>query len=274
MIDKNEKQLAPIFPNSGIEARYRKAMQAAIAEMAKSYAWWLRAELRGIAMDAEQPIKGSGEHWFARNVKIIMDKLARQWQDKFDALSEEIARIFVNGVTQHTDKAMIAAMDKAGFSFKFQMTDQVKKAAQLSFQGNVGLIKTIPAEFHQAIEGDVWRMVQSGFNTKQLTDAIEQRYHKSHWRASFIARDQTSKVKAIIERERQRELGITEAIWIHSHGGKEPRPSHVKAGRDKLRFDINKGAYLEGNGGKYEWLLPGQALNCRCVSKSIIKEFE
>jgi hypothetical protein len=139
----------------------------------------------------------------------------------------------------------------------------VMSAAKLSLNENVGLIRTIPKIFHAQVEGDVWRMVQSGFDLQKLTNAIEDRYKKTHWRASFIAKDQSSKVKAVMEKERQLELGITEAIWQHSHAGHDPRPSHVAAGRDKLRFDIRKGAYLESNGGKWEWQLPGgTAINC------------
>ena len=69
-----------------------------------------------------------------------------------------------------------------------------------------------------------------------------------------------------MENVRRIELGITSAIWIHSGAGKEPRPSHVKAGADKLEFELSKGAYIDG-----KYILPGTEINCRCVSRSIIK---
>ncbi|WP_257785984.1 hypothetical protein [Burkholderia ubonensis] len=37
-------------------------------------------------------------------------------------------------------------------------------------------------------------------------------------RAAFIAHNQNSKATATITRVRQEGLGITEAIWLHSHG--------------------------------------------------------
>ncbi|HHN9167526.1 TPA: phage head morphogenesis protein, partial [Escherichia coli] len=45
--------------------------------------------------------------------------------------------------------------------------------------------------------------------------------------------------------------------------GKQPRPSHVKA--DGKEFDLDKGLYLDG-----EWVLPGEAINCRCTWSPVI----
>jgi uncharacterized protein with gpF-like domain len=65
---------------------------------------------------------------------------------------------------------------------------------------------------------------------------------------------------------RQKELGITKAIWVHSGGGKHPRPEHVAfSGKE---YDVEKGAYLEG-----KWTWPGFEINCRCTSRSVIPGF-
>ena len=270
MIKNNEKLLQPIFVNAGVEAKYRKELQTLIKEMANSYAYWIRADLRQMAMDADMTIP----IYLTNKLKKTLDKLANQWEVKFHGLSIFTAQKFIDGTRGHVEQSLMKSLEQQGFAIKFKPTMPVMSAAKLSLNENVGLIRTIPKLFHAQVEGDVWRMVQSGFDLQKLTNAIEYRYKKTHWRASFIAKDQSSKVKAVMEKERQLELGITEAIWQHSHAGHEPRPSHVAAGRDKLRFDIRKGAYLESNGGKWEWQLPGgTAINCRCTSRSIIKEF-
>lgn len=64
-------------------------------------------------------------------------------------------------------------------------------------------------------------------------------------------------------RVRQEGLGITEAIWMHSHGGKHPRPSHVAA--DGKRYTISEGMYLDG-----VWAWQRREPKCRCVSRSVI----
>ncbi len=96
---------------------------------------------------------------------------------------------------------------------------------------------------------------------------MEETYGVTKRRAAFIARDQNNKATAVFERTRHVEIGVTEAIWLHSAGGKVPRPEHVAFSGKK--YDIRKGAYLEG-----KWTWPGVEINCRCVSKPVIPGFE
>jgi uncharacterized protein with gpF-like domain len=103
---------------------------------------------------------------------------------------------------------------------------------------------------------------------KYLSDQLRIRYGMTKRRAALIARDQNNKATAQLVRVRQKGIGANQAMWVHSHGGKVPRPSHVKAGADKLIYEIDKGAYLDG-----EWVWPGTAINCRCVSKTVIPVF-
>lgn len=135
----------------------------------------------------------------------------------------------------------------------------------ITFFGISG-IRSIGQQYLNRVEESVWRSVNAGYDMAQLTGELRKDYGISERRAAFIARDQTNKAKAAIEKARRQELGITEAIWIHSHAGKEPRPSHVAA--NGKRFDVGKGMYLDG-----EWVQPGEEINCRCTSRSVIKGF-
>ena len=75
---------------------------------------------------------------------------------------------------------------------------------------------------------------------------------------------------ASMTRARQTELGITEAIWMHSGGGKHPRPSHLAAGKSKTKYDVKVGWY-DPDVGKN--IFPGELPNCRCVSRAVVKGF-
>ena len=127
-------------------------------------------------------------------------------------------------------------------------------------------IRSIGQQYLNRVEESVWRSVNAGYDMAQLTRELRRDYGISERRAAFIARDQTNKAKAAIEKARRQELGITEAIWMHSHAGKEPRPSHVAA--NGKRFDVSKGMYLDG-----KWVQPGEEINCRCTSRAVIKGF-
>lgn len=105
-----------------------------------------------------------------------------------------------------------------------------------------------------------------GYVVKQMQD----RYGMTRRRARLIALDQNSKATAAIVRVRQHEVGIKQAQWLHSHAGKVPRPTHVAM--DRKKYDVVKGMWdkdAEGK-GKGAWVHPGELINCRCVSRSIV----
>jgi uncharacterized protein with gpF-like domain len=102
-----------------------------------------------------------------------------------------------------------------------------------------------------------------GRDLQEITTELQSRYGITQRRAVLIARDQSNKLNAVTTQARRQELGITEAIWQHSHGGKEPRKSHVAA--DGRKFEIAKGCLIDG-----KLILPGEEINCRCVSKSAL----
>jgi len=259
--------LGALVPNAGVEEAYRKQLQDLVTAMSKSVIYWTRAawrkddptEIVDLAQDAK-PMQA---------LRRSMRKMIDTWQAKFDALAPELAKVFVDGATSTTQAAFQAELAKAGFAVKFQMTPAMREGYQAVLSENVALIKSIPSQYLTQVEGDVWRAVSQGYDLESLTSTLQQRYGVTHRRASFIAKDQASKAKSITEKVRRLELGITKAIWRHSHGGREPRPSHVKAGADKLVYDIAKGAYIDG-----EWIQPGYLPRCGCSSRAIIPGLE
>lgn len=253
--------LGAIHPNAGVEEAYRAKLQAMVAAMNKSVTYWLRAAWRAddpgeiMAQDA-RPMQ---------SLRRAMRKLIENWEKKFDVLAPELAKVFVDGATSTTQAAFQAELSKAGFAVKFQMTPAMREGYQAVLSENVALIKSIPSQYLTQVEGDVWRAVSQGYDLEELTSTLQQRYGVTHRRASFIAKDQAAKAKAVIEQVRRLELGIAEAIWQHSHGGREPRASHVKAGAGKLRYNIVKGAYIDN-----QYIQPGYLPRCRCTSRAII----
>ena len=269
---KEPIKLDVINPNIGVELAYRRKLQVLINEMAHEYIYWVRKELRDAPMAQDAAPNRS---LLIRTLQTLFKNLGQQWVSRFNKIAPELAQVFVNGATQHTDNAMMASLKKAGFTIKFSMSPAVSNAWYATLADNVSLIKSIPAQFHKEIEGIVWRGVSGGFDLEQMTKDMQSRYDVTFHRAAFIAKDQSNKAKAVIENERRKELGITQAIWQHSHAGREPRKSHVKAGRENLIFDLDKGAYLEANGkDNWAWQLPGQSINCRCTSRAIIPGFD
>lgn len=253
--------LRAIRPNAGVGAAYQKALQSLVTEMAGSVQYWIKA-----AWNAETPLTTLAQDASpVKNMRKTIDRLTKHWTRRFDKLSEDLATRFADKSIKHTNAAMQASLKDAGFTVEFNMTPRVREVAQGVIAENVGLIKSIPQKYLSEVEQQVWQSVAAGGDLATLSKALQDRYQVTARRAKLIARDQNAKAKAAIEAAQRSELGITKAQWVHSGAGKEPRPDHVKAGSEKLVYDINKGAYLGG-----VWTKPGVEINCRCTSRAII----
>ncbi len=258
-------EVRDVKPNYSIGEAYRKSMQALVTEMARSVQHWLRASWRNnpprttMAADAS-PIL---------DLQRAMTRLGKHWTKRFDKASDDLSRRFADKSLKHTNVAMQAALKAAGFTVPFKTTPAIAESVQAIIAENVGLIKSIPSKYFAEIQQQVWQSVAAGHDLATLTTSLQKRYGVTYKRAAFIARDQNAKANAAIESARRSDLGIEEAIWVHSGAGKEPRPDHVHAGEIKLRFKVSEGALI---GGKRIW--PGTEPNCRCTSKSVVAGWE
>lgn len=249
--------LAPVRPNVGLQIAYRKKLDALIDEMQNSLVYWLKASYRANEPEMAQDASP------AMALRGAMRKLSRRWQKRFDEAAPELASYFATHATKRADGALESILKRSGFSVEFKLTAEANDVMQATVGENVGLIKSIASEHLTQVEGMVMRSVAAGRDLGALSKELEERYGVTKRRAALIARDQNNKATATITRVRQESLGIKQAKWLHSHGGKHPRPSH-KAADGKL-YDIDKGMLIDG-----EYIRPGEKINCRCVSRSVI----
>ncbi|RVT95242.1 phage head morphogenesis protein [Rhodovarius crocodyli] len=259
--------LPAVRPNAGLTVAFRKKLDALVAQMhadivRKVTAAW-KAKTPRLAQDDDGP-QGKSAAMYLRDE---MKRLGRRWESRFDTAAPELAAWFSKSAFERSDAAMRRILDDAGFSVRFSLSPTANDVLQATIGEQIDLISNLAAEHVTQVQGAVMRSVQSGRDLGALTKDLEARLGITRRRAALIARDQNSKATATITRVRQQELGITEAIWQHSHGGKHPRPSHLAA--DGEKYDIAKGMYLDG-----VWTWPGREVNCRCVSRSVIPGFD
>lgn len=252
--------LPPHRPNIGIEAAYRRALITLIRDMSDSVKkavldTYSKNEPAIVAMDASP----------SDTLRIILKKLSRRWIKEFDELSDKMAKHFATTVAKRSDASLRSALKKHGMSIEFRPTPAMKDIMGATVNQNVGLIKSIPQKYLESVEGMVMRSVQVGGDLHKLSKDLEKTYGVTKKRAALIARDQNIKATSAMNRARQLELGITEAIWSHSHAGKEPRPTHVK--NNGKKFNVTTGWY---DPAVKEYIQPGQLINCRCTCRSII----
>jgi SPP1 gp7 family putative phage head morphogenesis protein len=260
MMGANDKILRPVHPNAGIEAQYRKKLKALIAAMQASIVNRLTAVYKN-----NEPLIAK-DSMPADELQKAITQMADEWQARFDEGSHRLAEWFAQKTKNYADGTLHNILRDAGFTVEFRMTETMQDAYSAVIHEQVGLIKSIAAEHLQEVQGLVMRSVQQGRNLGELSAELQKRYGVTKRRAALIARDQNNKATAIITRVRQKNLGITHAVWKHSHAGKHPRPSHLAA--DGEVYEIDKGMYLDS-----KWVWPGTEIMCRCVSKPIIQGF-
>jgi len=246
-----------VFANAGLEAWYRRKLVAMIRAMHDSIALHVETAYRNDA-----PQLGADS---AVDLRKVLRKWGIRWTNKIEAMSEEIARAFARRSTRYTDIALRAAFDKAGWTVRFKPTRKSVEAYRVVQAENVNLIKSIPAQYLKDVQSAVWTSVMKGGALGDLSRHLLATYGVSVRRAALIARDQNNKAKAVMENVRRQELGVTEAVWLHSNAGKVPRPSHVAMSGKK--FELAKGMW---DADEQEWILPGQLINCRCSSRALL----
>lgn len=263
MQQRKAKVLPPLHPNVGIRAEYRRRLEELVQAMHKSILYWVTSAYRNnepatIAQD-EAPVAA---------LRAAMRKMSRQWQRNFNAAAPKLADYFAKSTSRRTDAALKKILKDAGISVEFRLTAGARDVLRSTITANVALIKSIPQKYLTDVEGMVMRSVQTGRGLSTLTDEIEKSYAVTRRRAALIARDQNNKATAAIERQRRLDMNITEAVWMHSHGGKTPRPTHVKM--DGKKYDVRKGMY---DPAVKRYILPGEEINCRCVSRAVVPGF-
>lgn len=256
---KNPKTLRRTIPNAGTRAWYQKQLDQAVEDMHESVLYWLRAAYRNtdLAQDANP----------ATLMREAMRKLSSRWLKFFDQIADKLADRFVQRSLTGVETNLRTAFRDVGMTVEFKMTEAMRASSKAIVYENVNLIKSIPEQYLTQVETLVMQSVTRGRDLSTLSQELQKRLGVTKRRAALIARDQNNKATSALTAVRQKELGVTKGIWRHSHAGKEPRPEHVAA--DGKEFDLDKGLFLEG-----EWVLPGQAINCRCTWSPVIPGFD
>ena len=288
LLPTGEKVLQPVRPNVGLRATFRRRLEKMVKEMDGSVRWWVRAAYRAntpavakLAQDAalyevfRSRMEADTEVLLAMDgpaddLAAVIAELKRRWFRRFAKGAEQLAEYFATAAGARSDARLRQILKEAGFSVSFTLTQAQRDIAAATVHEAVSLIKSIPEQYFKGVEGLVMRSVQTGRDLSTLTRALANNYGVTRRRATFIARDQNNKATAAFTKARQQELGIAEAQWQHSGAGKQPRPSHVKAGREKTRYKIAEG-WFDPDLNKRIW--PGTEPNCRCTGRPILPGF-
>lgn len=270
-------EIGAVLPNRSTHAAYRNALIKAVDSMAKSYGYWIDRVYTRTLADAQKT--GRVIDPYATDAKpkragkdvsalfVELKRLDGYWTERFDKFAKETAKRVVKDWLRDNTISWQSKLRRSGYAVKLQLTKQQETILKVKIEENVSLIKSIQKQYHTEVEGIVSRSFLAGRDLNTMASEIKKRHGVSTRKAALIARDQSNKATAQMNAARQNELGIVRAVWIHSSAGKEPRPDHVRAGRERWEFDPTVGIDF---GDGFGFVKPGEAINCRCTCRSII----
>lgn len=257
----------PLTYPAAAEERYRKSLESLIDEMRKAYERELSKLLRGLSVEDASLTADSN---LGADVRKLLSSLSRIWQLRFSSAADKITSRMINQVDRQSKANLGKSLKQlsGGMAIKTPaVPEAMREVISASIAENVDLIKSISTQYHQKISSTVLSAIQTGgLGQKQIFDQIKHIGGVTDRRAKLIARDQVSKITSQYNAERAKSVGVKKFQWVHSGGGAEPRELHVKL--DGQIFDYDNLPVIDERTG--ERGLPGQLINCRCVSIPVL----
>lgn len=255
---------SPLQHNAAVAVRYEKTLSSLTAQMTAQVT---REILRLFETDAAAAHFGQ-DATIASQSRILLAELANRFTDLFNKKAKPAAAAMVKDADKAGTKSLHSSLQKlsGGMSLKTSLASpglaEITKAAVAE---NVSLIKSIPAQYLQQVEGAVMRSITTGNGLQDLVPALEKYEGQTHRRARNIALDQTRKTYNSINRDRMQSLGLKKFMWHHSGGGAHPREDHVEM--DGQVFSFDDPPVIDQRTGEVG--IPGQVPNCRCTMSPV-----
>lgn len=191
--------------------------------------------------------------------------------ERIRGLGRALARVAANTVSRilnlegqrHTTHFMRTAHAALGVDLKAVVNqDDLASLLENVAQRNAALITNLSDDTVNRISQTVLNHVVEGGSVKDLTAKLRKEYLFSSNRAKLIARDQTAKLNADLNRFRHEQAGITKYTW---------RTSEDERVRPRHRI-LNNVVYEYGQPtGAEEGLPPGKPIRCRCIAQAIVE---
>lgn len=256
----------PLNPPDVVEAKFRAELDRMVERMQKT----TRRELDKLYRSPEAPTVAMDASFSSMAARLVRE-LTRRFTALFVDRAGGLAKAWAEGISRQSAVGLGQSLKdvSGGVTLKTDViSGAVADVVKASIKQNVALIKSIPREYFLEIEGEVMRSIQTGRGMADLQPFLEKRYGITKRRAALIARDQTSKATAAVNRARMQGLGVKKFKWLHSMGGKEPRPLHKNVLNGNV-YSFDDPPVIDERTGEKGF--PGQLINCRCRMVPVIE---
>lgn len=237
-----QRKVKPVRPSKTVETNYRIRVRKHIQRI-------------------YEPLFAS-QNWISITPERI-DRLKRKVTKRInDSLKDggsatKAVKAMVRDGNQYNKRSNRALWsDAVGVSFaKIMDREGITEIMQAKVRENVSLIRSVSSEMLERTEDVLWRQL-NGQTTETLNAALSSIYGNANNRATIIARDQTSKFNAALNRQRNENLSVTKYIWRTSND-ERVRDSHEA--NNGQTFEYDEPPPSTGN--------PGDDVLCRCTAE-------
>lgn len=127
---------------------------------------------------------------------------------------------------------------------------------------NLRLIKSIPTQYLENLQGRIVAAVARGETLRSLTAFVRETYRLPTERAELIARDQIGKLNGRLTGYRQTNIGVSEYRWRGTLDARE-RDAHVAREGKVISWDSPP---EDGH--------PGEPIRCRCWAEPVLPDLD
>lgn len=244
--------LVPIIePPPGLERSMLARLRKLLHEMARLF-----RELILPSYTRTQELIQDTDETTWEQVRLAMRAMARE-------VSRQVQDLMKLEGQRHTKAWMAIArktfgIDLAGVIQEEDLTEYLQAAGIR----NAGLITSLSDDLVKWVQQETMTSVINGEGVRKLQNRIRKQLNIGDSRARLIARDQTSKLTADLNRIRHQQAGVNEYIW-RTAKDERVRTRHVALEGRKYKYGEPTGAE--------EGLPPGQPIQCRCVAQAVVE---
>lgn len=179
------------------------------------------------------------------------------------AASEQVRELINLEGVRHTKQWMAAA--RRAFSVDLSAVvreEDLEGYLEQAALRNASLIQGMADDLLKRVAQETTTALIAGQSVAQLQPRLKRQLEIADARSRLIARDQTSKLTADLNRIRHEQAGVDKYIWRTS------QDERVRRRHQELEGKVYK--YGEPTGAE-EGLPPGQPIQCRCVAQGVVE---
>jgi SPP1 gp7 family putative phage head morphogenesis protein len=244
---------AVVLPSLSVRLAPERQYRAALIALLKAIAAAATASViphyaSALTMDA------ATSSWFTQ-LRLTTTRLAGE-------TAQTVGRVLKQEAIRHTEAFLALFRRAVGVDVSATVRpEDTDPYMQTSVDRNTSVIAGFADDIRQRIERVVYDASIARVAITTLKKRLTEEFIAAEKRARLIARNQTSRLNADLNRLRQEQAGITRYRWLTMHD-ERVRPLHNEIDGRIYRWGEETGAE--------QGLPPGYPVNCRCVARGIV----